>query len=62
MGTKVMEINFNDLLDALLLTVVASLFIATLLSGFISPIYMLLFVIFAFVFTYFSLKWIREDD
>ena len=62
MGTKVMEINFNDLLDALLLTVVASLFIATLLSEFILPIYMLLFVIFAFVFTYFSLKWIREDD
>ncbi len=57
-----MEINFNDLLDALLLTVVASLFIATLLSGFISPIYMLLFVIFAFLFTYFSLRWIREDE
>ena len=57
-----MEINFNDLLDALLVTVIASLFIASILPKFVPPIYMLLFVIFAFLFTYFGLKWIREDD
>ena len=57
-----MEINFNDLLDALLVTVIASPFIASFLLKFVPSIYMLLFVIFAFLFTYFGLKWIREDD
>ena len=56
-----MEINFNDLLDALLLTVVASLFIATLIRIYFTDLYAV-FVILAFVFAYLGLKWIREDD
>ena len=52
-----MEINFNDLLDALLLTVVASLFIATLIRIYFTDLY----AVFCYIGFCVCLFWLKVD-